>query len=29
MVGVDNTDAGLEYLLVGPMLRGMKVGVSL
>jgi virulence factor Mce-like protein len=28
MVG-DQTDAGLEYLLVGPMLRGMKVGVTL
>ena len=28
MVG-DATDPGLEYLLVGPMLRGMKVGVSL
>jgi virulence factor Mce-like protein len=28
MVG-DQTDPGLEYLLVGPMLRGMKVGVSL
>jgi phospholipid/cholesterol/gamma-HCH transport system substrate-binding protein len=25
----DSTDPGLEYLLVGPMLRGMKVGVSL
>jgi hypothetical protein len=28
MVG-DQTDPGLEYLLVGPMLRGMKVGVTL
>ena len=25
----DDTDPGLEYLLVAPMLRGMKVGVSL
>jgi virulence factor Mce-like protein len=25
----DDTDTGLEYLLVGPILRGMKVGVSL
>ena len=25
----DATDPGLEYLLVGPMLRGMKVGVAL
>jgi len=25
----ESTDAGLEYLLVGPILRGMKVGVSL
>jgi len=25
----DATDPGLEYLLVGPMLRGMKVGVDL
>ena len=29
MVGRDDTDPGLEYLLLGPMLRGMKVGVSL
>jgi phospholipid/cholesterol/gamma-HCH transport system substrate-binding protein len=28
MVG-DATDPGLEYLLVGPLMRGMKVGVSL
>jgi virulence factor Mce-like protein len=28
MVG-DATDPGLEYLLVGPMLRGMRVGVTL
>jgi virulence factor Mce-like protein len=28
MVG-DDTDVGLEYLLVGPMLRGMTVGVTL
>jgi len=28
MIG-DDTDVGLEYLLVGPMLRGMRVGVSL
>jgi len=28
MIG-DDTDVGLEYLLVGPMLRGMRVGVTL
>lgn len=28
MVGSDHTDAGLEDLLLGPMLRGMKVSVS-
>jgi len=25
----DNSDAGLEYLLIGPILRGMNVGVAL
>jgi len=29
MVGAANSDAGLEDLLLGPMLRGMNVGVSL
>jgi hypothetical protein len=29
IIGPQDADSGLEYLLVAPMLRGMKVGVSL